>query len=137
MCEIQLQLPKMCELSCHHVPHTCGWCVTRTVKTDLGDVKYLFSTNLKLKFRVGGSVTWQLVTERDFSKYITWNSRVIGTLWMVCDSYRVRLIGRSICSIKVVKDSWDVHFPMLLLRAGLLILRWMASLASLANCLLS
>ena len=32
----------------------------------------------------------------------------------------------------MVEDFWDVHFPVLWLKAGLLILIWMASLASLA-----
>ena len=46
----------------------------------------------------------------------------------------VRLNGRSVCSKKMVEDFWDVHFPVLQLKAGLLILIWMACLASLANC---
>ena len=40
--------------------------VTRTVKADLRGMKHLLMPKLKfLSFRVEGTVTWQLVNERD------------------------------------------------------------------------
>ena len=49
----------------------------------------------------------------------------------------IRLIGRSICSKKVVKISRMQIFSVLQLRAGLFILIQIASQASLVTCLLS
>ena len=41
--------------------------MTRAVKTDHRDVKTSLAPNLDFKFGVGGSVTWQFVTEMNAS----------------------------------------------------------------------
>ena len=108
-----------------------------------------------LSFKIEGPITWQLVTGRDaswvssntqaiiFAQFTAKANLLLGTvrrMWL-CGWFESSLGLGSFTDPsaprKLLKISRMYSFPMLWLRTGLLALTWMASVASLATCLLS
>ena len=49
-----------------------------------------------------------------FEEPVAWNGEMSVTLWEVSVYYSVRLIGRFVCSKKMVEDFWDIYFSFIM-----------------------